>query len=50
MAKTEPPLLCVKSTLLLIGGAPVDVVLMKRLAAGRPLVAADSGANADISY
>lgn len=45
MAKTEPPLLRAKSTLLLIGGAPVDVVLMKRLAAGRPLVAADSGAN-----
>ena len=29
----------------MVGGAPVDFALMKRLAAGRPLVAADSGAN-----
>ena len=45
MAEAEPPLLRVENTLLLIGGGPVDALLMKRLAAGRPLVAADSGAN-----
>jgi len=45
MVDTESPLLRTESTLLLIGGAPVDVALMQRLAAGRPLVAADGGAN-----
>ncbi|MGI9506195.1 MAG: thiamine diphosphokinase [Geminicoccaceae bacterium] len=42
---SETPLLRAETTLLLIGGAPLDATLMKRLAANRPLVAADSGAN-----
>jgi thiamine pyrophosphokinase len=45
MVLSEAPLLRAETTLLLIGGAPLDVSLMRRLADGRPLVAADGGAN-----
>ncbi len=45
MVGAEPPLFQTDGTLLLIGGAPLDAALMRSLAAGRPLVAADSGAN-----
>ncbi|MGI9449194.1 MAG: hypothetical protein ACR2QH_00820 [Geminicoccaceae bacterium] len=45
VAGLEAPLYSTLEPLLLIGGAPVDAALMKRLAVGRSLVAADSGAN-----
>ncbi|MGI9488929.1 MAG: hypothetical protein ACR2RF_24220 [Geminicoccaceae bacterium] len=49
MIDFRAPLYGVQEPLLLVGDAPVDVVLMKRLAVDRPLVAADSGANTGCS-
>lgn len=45
MALSEAPLLRAETSLLLIGGAPVDVAMMQGLAADRPLVAVDGGAD-----